>query len=125
MDHEFYLLPTHTQGRVHNLFILQAIFNTALQVTDETDLLNSSQTVLSVYDGNPVQIYPKHEIHDIIPEGKKSRNSREVSNITGKHQKENTHNFINDARDSSIKKYNYTTYSPYGANIGIYNCISF
>ena len=120
-----FVLSNKSLRCIMSLFILQAIFNTALQVTDETDLLNSSQTVLSVYDGNPVQIYPKHEIHDIIPEGKKSRNSREVSNITGKHQKENTHNFINDARDSSIKKYNYTTYSPYGANIGIDNSISF
>jgi hypothetical protein len=81
------------------LFILQAIFNTALQATNETDLLNSSHPVISVYDGNPVQIYPKHEIHDIIPEGKKVETA-EKSVI----------------RQANSKK-TILLYIPYGANI--------
>jgi hypothetical protein len=47
------------------------ILNVVLQVTNKTDLLKSSHPVLSVYYDNHSEIYPKHVIHDIIPEGKK------------------------------------------------------
>jgi hypothetical protein len=47
------------------------ILNVVLQVTNKTDLSKSSHPVLSVYYDNHSEIYPKHVIHDIIPEGKK------------------------------------------------------
>jgi hypothetical protein len=79
------------------LYCSQAIFNAAIQVINLTDLLNSSHHFLSVYDGNQLQTYPKHEIHDIIPESKSEIAEKSViRRQTGKYQKKT---FINDARD--------------------------